>query len=232
MIYITGDTHRDFFKVHNFCDRFFTNKQDIMIILGDAGINFFNEKRDRNFKEALSEDLNISLFCLHGNHEKRPYTISTYEEVEYKGGIAFIEPDFPSLIFAKDGEVYDFNGIKTLVIGGAYSIDKWYRIKNHLSWFPDEQPDDTIKQRVEAKLKELDYKIDVILTHTVPLKYEPTEVFLPNVDQSKVDKSTEIWLDKIEEMTDYKKWFAGHYHTDKSIDKLTIMFNDIMEFTL
>ena len=232
LIYITGDTHRDFARIYKFCEKQETTKNDILIILGDAGINFYNDKKDRAFKQALSNDLSINLFCIHGNHEKRPTTISTYKEMEYRGGIAYIEPEFPNLIFAKDGEVYDFNGVKTLVIGGAYSIDKFYRIRNHLTWFPDEQPDDTIKQRVENKLKELDYKVDAILSHTVPIKYEPTEVFLKGVDQSKVDKSTERWLDEIEEKTDYTKWFAGHYHTEKSIDKLRIMFNDIREFTI
>lgn len=33
--------------------------------------------------------------------------------------------------------------------------------------------------------------------HTVPLKYEPVEVFMARVDQSKVDKSTEEWLDRL-----------------------------------
>ena len=42
-----------------------------------------------------------------------------------------------------------------------------------------------------------DWKVDVVLSHTTPLKYEPVEVFLPQIDQSQVDKSTEIWLDSI-----------------------------------
>ncbi len=65
-----------------------------------------------------------------------------------------------------------------------------------------------------------------MLSHTVPLKYEPTEVFMSCIDQGQVDKSTEKWLDKIEERLDYKAWYAGHYHTAKRIDKLRIMFED------
>lgn len=34
---------------------------------------------------------------------------------------------------------------------------------------------------------------------STPLKYEPVEVFMAEVDQSKVDKSTEEWLDGIED---------------------------------
>ena len=46
------------------------------------------------------------------------------------------------------------------------------------------------------------------------------------MDQSKVDKSTEIWLDSIEDKLTYRKWYCGHYHTEKKTDRLQIMFND------
>ena len=69
-----------------------------------------------------------------------------------------------------------------------------------------------------------------MLSHTTPLKYEPVEVFLPQVDQSKVDKSTEIWLDSIEDRLTYQRWYAGHYHTEKEIDLLILLFESIREF--
>lgn len=40
MIYITGDTHGEFQRILNFAERVHTSKEDVMIILGDAGINF------------------------------------------------------------------------------------------------------------------------------------------------------------------------------------------------
>lgn len=40
MIYITGDTHGRFERIEDFCQRFQTSHDDILIILGDAGINF------------------------------------------------------------------------------------------------------------------------------------------------------------------------------------------------
>ena len=46
-----------------------------------------------------------------------------------------------------------------------------------------------------------------MITHTAPLKYEPTEVFLPMINQSTVDKSTEQWLDSIEEQLYYDRWY-------------------------
>ena len=44
--------------------------------------------------------------------------------------------------------------------------------------------------------------------------------------------STEEWLDHIEEITDYKKWYCGHYHIRKRTDKLQFMFDDIEELKI
>ena len=46
MIYITGDTHGQFERIEAFCERFATSREDILIILGDAGINFGGWNRD------------------------------------------------------------------------------------------------------------------------------------------------------------------------------------------
>lgn len=58
--------------------------------------------------------------------------------------------EIENLLFAKDGEIYNFNGKKVMPVGGAYSIDKYYRIRNGLSWFETEQPDEAIKEYVES----------------------------------------------------------------------------------
>lgn len=46
MIYITGDTHRDFERIRDFCDEIGTSKEDIMIVLGDAMINYYLDEND------------------------------------------------------------------------------------------------------------------------------------------------------------------------------------------
>lgn len=66
--------------------------------------------------------------------------------------------------------------------------------------------------------------IDIILSHTCPKKYIPTEMFLPMVDQSTVDSSMEEWLDRIEDTVNYKAWYCGHWHTDKRIDKMHFLY--------
>lgn len=228
MIYITGDKHRVFDSVEEFCDMYDTSEEDILIILGDAGINFYLDESDEEIKEYLYQ-LPITLFCIHGNHEERPEEIGSYETKEWNDGQVYYEEDYPNLLFAMDGEIYDFDGKKALAIGGAYSIDKYYRISGNLPWFPTEQPDEWTKARVERKLEEVNWKLDYVLSHTCPFKYMPVDLFLPNVDQSKVDKSTEEWLDKIEEKLDYDVWYFAHYHADRYIGQAVLLFEDFLE---
>lgn len=230
MIFVTGDTHGDFYRIFEFCKRMETTTDDVMIILGDAGINYYGGKRDIKTKELIS-NIPITLFCIHGNHECRPSTIETYKEENFFGSKVLVEPEYPNIKFAIDGEIYWINGISTLVIGGAYSVDKFYRLSRGWNWFQDEQPDDKIKSDVELSMDIMGWNVDCVLSHTTPLKYEPVEDFIIGLDQSTVDTSTETWLDQIEDKLNYKKWYAGHFHCDKwKSDKLRIMFNDIEEF--
>ena len=223
MIYITGDTHRDFSRLNNIPYK----SGDMLIVLGDAGINFLLNDDDRKVKEVLNS-LGIKLFCIRGNHEERPENISSYMEVEMFDGKVFMESEYPNLIFAKDGETYNINGIKVLVIGGAYSVDKEWRIRNNYGWFKDEQLSQEEMEQILNKVK--GEKYDVVMTHTCPYKYEPREMFLSGIDESKVDKSMEHFLDKVEESIEYDKWYCGHYHTEKQIDKLEFMFESVKEF--
>lgn len=236
MIYVTGDTHGDFTRIRDFCKKHRTGYNDIMIILGDAGINFSSYYNDINKKRFIKK-IPITFFCVHGNHEKRPNTVfkdtgeQVYKEVHFYNGIAYHEEEYPNIYFAKDGEVYDFNTLRTLVIGGAYSVDKDYRLENGYPWFEDEQPDDTTKNKVREVIKHYNYDFDIILTHTAPYTYMPVEMFLRHIDQSKVDNSTEKFLNEIEEKIKYKKWYCGHYHCNKTIDKVHILYDnfDIIE---
>jgi 3-oxoacid CoA-transferase subunit A len=225
LFYITGDTHGQFDRIAKFCDKANTSKDDTLIILGDVGLNYFSDKRDRINKDLLQQ-LPINFFCIHGNHERRPSTINTYSEINWNGGEVYVEYEYPSLMFAKDGEVFDIEGRQAIVIGGAYSVDKFYRITRSWHWFEDEQPSDAIKTTVTNKLNEIDWKINTVLSHTCPINYIPREWFLEGIDQSSIDNSTENWLQWIEENLDYKNWYCGHFHGSKVIDKIRFMFHD------
>ena len=225
MIYITGDIHGEVFRVEEAVETFNIGSEDIIVLLGDVGMNYYGNNRGDKHRKKRMNKLGVPIFCIHGNHEMRPGTIATYREMEWHGGTVYVEDEYPNLLFAKDGDAYDMDGQKVIVIGGAYSVDKWYRLQCGLSWFPDEQPSEAIKASVEQKLEELNWKVDAVLTHTCPERYIPREAFLSSVNQATVDNSTEQWLDTIAERLDYRAWFCGHWHINKRIDKMHFLFD-------
>ena len=241
--FITGDKHRHFDRVKAFCREMNTHRKDVLIILGDAGFNYYDDKRDDELKNEISA-LNITLFCLRGNKENRPQNIGTYGIRNFCGGKVYYEPKYPNIYFAIDGEIYTFEGKKYMVVGGAHSVDKMRCLEEGAPFWYDEMPDDSIKATVEQNLQNEKNKIYGMMTHTCPIDYLPTEMFIstrqnasikrkPRKMQSKklfkpdIDRSTEIWLGALEKKLDYKVWFCGHYHIDKQIDKVQMMCHDI-----
>lgn len=221
MIYYTGDIHGVPWKICQFCKKYKPTADDVIVILGDVGANFRGDDRDLLCKYHLGR-LSPTIFCIHGNHEMRPATIPSYKTKVWAGGLVWYEDEYPNILSAKDGEIYTIEGIRHIVIGGAYSVDKEYRLSRGTGWWADEQPSEDIKRYVETQLAT--NKIDVVLSHTCPFKYEPSEMFLPYIDQGKVDDSTERWLDEIESNIEYSAWFCGHWHTDKRIDKMHFLY--------
>jgi len=228
-IYVTGDKHGDLKSVAWFAQEENLSAGDVIIVLGDAGLNYFGDARDERAKEAVAR-ITPSILCIHGNHEMRPQSLpDIYRERHWKGGTVFVEDDFPNILFAKDGEIYDLDGISAIASGGAYSVDKWYRLKRGWKWFSDEQPSEEVKALVEDKLEALGWKVDIVLSHTCPFSYEPVEAFIPGIDQSSVDSSTELWLDRIEGRLDYKKWYCGHWHIEKEVGRMRFMYHEFEE---
>ena len=245
MIYLTGDTHGDFARISSFCHRFETTKDDLMIVLGDNGVNYWGGKRDKALKKKLQE-LPITFMMIRGNHDQRPskklyqdeYISGGSRNAQWRGNF-LVEPDFPSLLFAKDGWYYHLAGHDALVIGGAYSVDKYYRLEQQEAghtgyrWFYDEQLTPTERDVI---LTELSHWVrrklgpDLILSHTCPYQYVPREMFLGMIDQSTVDDSMEHWLDQINAILHKgSKWYCGHWHTNKKVDHMHFLYEDIID---
>lgn len=144
MIYYTGDIHGSAKGIVAFAQHYELTESDMIVILGDVGANYYGNRRDRYCKDALAR-IKPTVFCIHGNHERRPDTLAGYKQKEWNGGLVWYEDEYPSLLFARDGDIFTMEGTRHLVIGGAYSVDKYYRLENDLLWFADEQPSAEIK---------------------------------------------------------------------------------------
>ena len=229
---VTGDTHGQVItRLMNIGTTDYPAEETALIILGDAGINFYLNKTDLKNKKIINNQ-GFTLYCVRGNHEERPENLGYIEHWydENVKGYVMYEPDFPNIRYFEDGNAYEIGGKSVLVIGGAYSVDKWYRLnragvtskldKDYLNprktgWFPDEQLIDWEMTMIEQEHFGKHY--DVILTHTCPISWEPTDLFLPGLDQSSVDKTMELWLDEVKQKVDWNIWLFGHYHGDQLV---------------
>ena len=129
MIYYTGDIHGSAKGIAAFAQHYELTESDVIVILGDVGANYYGNRRDRYCKDDLAR-MKPTVFCIHGNHERRPSTLSGYKQKEWNGGLVWYEDDYPNLLFARDGDIFTMEEVRHLVIGGAYSVDKYYRLEN------------------------------------------------------------------------------------------------------
>ena len=229
-IYLTGDTHASFKGLRLKARRFGLTERDLLIILGDVGINYFGDPRDEQTKSGLAK-VPCTILCIHGNHELRPTSPEIshrYKKIEWMGDTAYVEDAFPRFIMAEDGSRYHINGRDFLVIGGAYSVDKYFRIRMGYRWFPDEQLNEAEMDAIISKIEEHGNKEDIILSHTCPYNNRPIECFMPGIDQSQVDESMEKYLQKVVDKTEYNALYCGHWHTEKTDGKIRILFHDII----
>lgn len=216
----------------------FIPNETAVIILGDAGINFYLNKSEYNKKKRIAA-AGYSLYLVRGNHEERPQNLGMGLEWDKNvQGPVYYESDFPNIRYLQDGGEYTINNHSTLVIGGAYSVDKWYRLSDRpedttewTGWFKDEQL--TLKEKINILEKVQGKHYDLVLTHTCPFSWEYLikYLFLGNIDQSKIDKSMEHFLDDVIDNITYDYYYFGHYHDDQNfpIVKATMLFEDIRE---
>ena len=237
-VFLIGDLHGDFRPIRDFYKR---NSPDldktnnILICLGDFGANFFFNYRDEKFKEQLGK-YPFTYFVVRGNHEERPSICmeknpKNWHTEEYFGNTVYVENVYPYIKYALDTVAfYDINGYKTLSIPGAYSVDKYRRLTFNWSWFPQEQLSEEEMAAGKQVIAEAGGVCDLVLSHTCPLMYEPTDLFLSFVDQSMVEKDMEYYLQEIELDLDYKAWVWGHYHAFRDYPRedgrfRTMLFN-------
>lgn len=212
---VTGDTHGDFSRFREYPAEW-NNDETAVIILGDAGININEGKPDYFIKKNLHDNYNFYIYCVRGNHEMRPRDVKYMEKIWdiNVSGYIYYEPEFPRIRYFLDYGDYFFNKLRVFVIGGAYSVDKEIRLQRDLPWFAneeltEEEMDDCMEQLIGRNF-------DLMLTHTCPFSWEPKDLFLDFVDQSKVSKRMEKFLDEVrQEINRNVIWLWGHYHCDR-----------------
>lgn len=191
------------------------------ICLGDAGLNYFLDDRDKELKRAIQNEIissgkQIKCIFLRGNHDVHPCKISTYEKADMYGGEVFIERMYPDLIFLAEADVYSIDNQNYIVFSGGYSKDWFQRILRSEYWSIDEQISN--KEFCSQVLKKFNDKIDqnkkyCLLGHQLPREFSPEREY-----ENEMDIKTELHLQTI-----FQKYSdciyeirSGHYHTNMS----------------
>lgn len=248
-VYITGDTHGDPQEIRNTIAQIPNpSKDDFIIIAGDAGFEYQDHIMGRAKREARK--FPGTWIILRGNHDSRYWwEHTTWDEEEQKyypnegwaftdDGMYLYQKKYPNIWYVIDGGgIYNIGGYNILFVPGAYSVDKWYRLRNNYPWNPMEQL--TLEEQEELKSVtvewlDLGFNIDFVIGHTFPLKMQHfyQDLFMSGLDQSTIDKTTEYWLNSLadiyEACPNFKQYFGGHFHDDRVLtDKYTMLYHNV-----
>lgn len=234
-VFLKGDPHGQFHGLKKFLKDNKTTTKDLLIYLGDVGLNYNLDEHDDQRKRFLSE-LPITFLCIRGNHEERPQYVEgmEFEYCHHIRTYCWHQEEYPNIWYYNCGE-FMLNNKRCLAISGAYSVDKPYRLLMGYKWFKDEQPTENEKNYVR-ELIQGNNKFDYVFTHTCPISREPVHLFLNNIDQSKIDKTTELFLEEVYQQIDrdyLDTWFLGHYHHDEWLGGgLRLLYNDYVQLNL
>lgn len=223
-IFITGDTHGDidFHKLNteNFPIEGLT-RDDYVIVCGDMGI-VWGSNSDRYMQKWWESKPWTTLF-VDGNHENF-HKLYEYPVEEWHGGK--IHRIMPHVYHLMRGQIFDIDGHSFFAMGGAASHDKWARELN-VSWWEEELPSEQEMEEARRNLTTVDYKVDYIITHSLPSSRLPFVVW--NGDQD----SATIFLEEVFNQVKYRHWYCGHYHKDIDIPfRISIMYQSIKEIIL
>lgn len=175
------------------------DRQDSLIILGDAAICWRKDKTDMrdNINKWENYENTPMLYFIDGNHENFDILNSLPTDSDGEGIVS------QHIHWLKRGTVKDFNGKKCLCIGGAESLDKLRRTK-HLSWWEEESITDD-----DIALVDID-DYDYVFTHCCPRSILNENIAIlgnPVFDQDEIDHNSEDKLELVKNFIEFKHWW-------------------------
>ena len=130
------------------------NKQDYLIICGDAGIVWDCQNQDAQVQSIL-QDLPVTTLFVDGNHENF-VALNEYPVEKWHGGkVHFICDD---IIHLMRGQVYTIGTQTFFTFGGAHSVD-WYQRTEGISWWKEEIPNHLEMQEGQDNLMKMNHKV-------------------------------------------------------------------------
>lgn len=244
MIYVTGDVHADAFDLEERLTKTFpdrerdrTSQSATVILLGDVGVRY-GKTTHRDMLDVMGNEYpEVRFVVMRGNHDNRywrdakasystksPYVwrpSGDFAWLNRHGNKVLIDTAYPNVEYVDDaGGLYEYDDQRILFIPGAYSIDIGIRRAYGYPYEPEELLTRDEMERLTDITRGNDKPL-YVCSHTAPMAWEPqiSGLFADGVDQSKVDKSMERWLDIILDVLGGKclGWYFGHFHCDMDV---------------
>ena len=185
------------------------------IILGDGGFPVPKDTTAWSGYKSLSHRP-FPILCVFGNHEpilgmKEKELRKLEEDIGIGEKVYKIKKEFPFVAYLKRGKVYNIDGFKFLVLGGALTINKEERVKKN-TWWENEYWSEQEEQDV-FKLLENENTFDYVLSHTGPHRINEI-LFGDKRSFSKEIDKVAVMNDKIDAKIQCNGWWCGHWHTN------------------
>ena len=135
----------------------------------------------------------------------------------------------PRTFYLMNGEIYNIEGIKSFVFGGADSIDKAYRVP-YVSWWPEEIPSRGEFLKGLSNLERNNWDIDLFLAHTCPTDVSLSLFNYPHKLKDPTEDMLSQYEYRIQENNPEKEYpfLFGHHHAFKLGDKYICLYNQVM----
>ena len=230
MVYITGDTHGD---IREFSQRMRPCRltgDDTLIITGDFGFDWDNDAIMQWMK--FNHPYTV-LFC-DGNHENFDILNSLETEKRFGNTVGRFDNNTFRLL---SGHMYEIDGLKTFVFGGAASIDKAWRVDSDYIemygklWWEEEIPSPETLNLAKQTLAEHNWQFDLFLSHTCPPEtkmnvlgnnsvafHDPVEFMIQNIEEEILSHNGS-WKES---------WF-GHLHEDVDLPMRHCIYKRVMK---
>jgi len=215
-VIVIGDTHGKW-KILNHILKHHKDEYDLIIQCGDFGF-WPTLKNIDNGTYGLGS-INTQgkpLYFIDGNHEHHNHLDTLTDEFGKESPINV----YGDIFYIPRGCVFEINGKKIMGVGGAYSIDKIYRIENR-DWFKQEVPSYEEEHRILSYKGQLDY----LISHTIPHRCVE---YIEDLNGKLVfDDITRNLLDEVVDKYKPEYMFCGHWHVHQIFDCIDGLYTKV-----
>lgn len=192
-ILLAGDSHGRANTIQNYLKAVKGHDCEALFVLGDFGYweHTYDGVEYMDAVNRLARDWEIPVYFLDGNHDKTSLLLKLYHEQDADG---FIQVR-PWVKYSPRGHRWTWDGVRFISLGGAYSVDKAWRLEEERKkslkiikknsyrarvnrrsedtsgtlWFPEEEMTDEDLEKFLADTT----PVDIMLTHDKPRATTP-----------------------------------------------------------